>query len=44
MSEETDNEQARGDEEEYKVIIKLDQEGASFGEWNPGSLPRVLTV
>ena len=35
MSEEIDNEQERGDEEEHKVIIRLEQEGASFGEWNP---------
>ena len=25
----------RRDEEEHKVIIRLEQEGASFGEWNP---------
>ena len=34
MSEETDNEQVRRDEEEHKVIIRLEQEGASFSEWN----------
>ena len=37
ISEETDNEQVGGDEEyeeEHKVIIRLEQEGASFGEWN----------
>ena len=38
MSEERDNEQARGDEEEHKVIIRLQQEGASLDEWL--SLPR----
>lgn len=35
ISEETDTEQTRGEEEEHKVIIRLEQEGASFGEWNP---------
>ena len=35
VSEETDNEQSRGDEEEHKVIIRLEQEGASFCDWNP---------
>lgn len=35
VSKETDNEQARGCEEKHMVIIRLEQEGASYGEWNP---------
>ena len=43
MSEEMkDNEQARGDEEEHKVIIRLEQEGALFGDWNPVVLTKVI--
>ncbi|CAJ1066432.1 uncharacterized protein LOC113119923 [Xyrichtys novacula] len=41
-SEETDSEQAREDEEEHKVISRLEQEGTSFGEWNPVHLTKAI--
>lgn len=42
VSDETDNEHTKGGEEEHKVFMRLEQEGASFGEWNPVLLTKVL--
>lgn len=45
--DETDSEQSvtianKQQEEEYKVIMKLSQEGSSFGEWNPIQLTKSI--
>ncbi|XP_059186385.1 uncharacterized protein LOC131969355 [Centropristis striata] len=42
VSEETDSEQAKKGEEEHKIIITLEQEGASFGEWNPVRITKAI--
>lgn len=42
VSEETDKEQERKCEEEHKVFIRLEQAGASFGEWNPVLLTKAI--
>lgn len=45
-SEDTEGEQRAAtmarEREEYKVIIKLTHDGASFGEWNPIQLTKII--